>query len=100
LAAADLPDIGRESPGARKLYGLDNPATAGYGTRCLLARRLAEAGVRFVQVFPALGHPWDTHSDSKKSIESICAKVDLPAAALIDDLKGRGLLDSTVVLWT
>jgi hypothetical protein len=103
LAAADVLDLSRESEATRKLYGLDNPITAGYGLRCLMARRLVEFGVRFVQVFPPVkpqSQPWDAHTDTKTENEQICAACDLPSAALIKDLKGRGLLDETVVLWT
>jgi hypothetical protein len=100
LEAAAVLDVSRETPAMRKLYGLDNPVTAGYGTRCLLARRLIEAGVRFVQVFPPVGQPWDSHTDSKKELEKVCAVTDLPVAGFIKDLKSRGLLDSTAVLWT
>ena len=100
LKAAQVLDLSKESPATRKLYGLDNPVTASYGTRCLMARRLVEAGVRFVQVFPPAGQPWDSHTDSKAELEKICAVTDLPVAGFIKDLKGRGLLDSTVVLWT
>jgi hypothetical protein len=103
LAAGDLLDLSKESAATRKLYGLDNPATAGYGLRCLMARRLVESGVRFVQVFPPVKpqfQPWDAHGNVKTENEAICAKCDLPSAALIRDLKARGLLDSTVVLWT
>ncbi len=100
LAAGDALDLSRESESARKLYGLDNPVTAPYGTRLLMARRLIESGVRFVQVFCGAGNPWDSHKDVKDEILQIAAKTDLPSAALIRDLKQRGLLDSTIVLWT
>jgi hypothetical protein len=100
LKAAEALDLARELPATRKLYGLDNPVTAAYGTRCLLARRLIEAGVRLVQVFPPVGQPWDSHSDCKGELEKICGVTDLPVAGFLRDLKGRGLLDSTVVLWT
>jgi hypothetical protein len=103
LAAADVLDISRESPQTRKLYGLDSPATAGYGLRCLMARRLIEQGVRFVQVFPPLSpsfQPWDNHSDLKNQLVKICGHVDQPSAALITDLKQRGLLDDVIVMWT
>jgi hypothetical protein len=93
-------DLGRESPATRRLYGLDNPVTAGYGTRCLMARRLVEAGVRFVQVFPPPFQPWDSHTDCKSELEKICGITDLPAVGLVRDLKNRGLLESTIVLWT
>lgn len=101
-SAAVLLDLSRESAATRRLYGLDNPETAGYGSRCLMARRLVEAGVRFVQVFPPLKpsfQPWDTHSDNAGGLRTICGQVDQPSAALITDLKQRGLLDETVVMW-
>jgi hypothetical protein len=100
LKAGEVLDISKESAATRKLYGLDNPKTASYGTRCLLARRLIEAGVRFVQVFPPVGQPWDAHADTKGENESICGVTDLPVAGFLRDLKSRELLDSTVVLWT
>jgi hypothetical protein len=100
LHAAGALDIARESVATRRLYGLDNPTTAGYGTRCLMARRLVEAGVRFVQVFPPPFQPWDSHTDSRKELEKICAVTDLPVAGLVRDLKARGLLDETIILWT
>jgi uncharacterized protein (DUF1501 family) len=103
LAAGELLSLERESAATRKLYGLDNAMTAGYGVRCLMARRLVEAGVRFVQIFPPVkpnSQPWDAHSNVKTENEQICARTDLPAAALIKDLKSRGLLDSTIVLWS
>lgn len=103
LAAGDILDLSRESTSMRRLYGLDDPTTAGYGLRCLMARRLIEAGVRFVQVFPPVQpqfQPWDAHSNVKDENEAICGKTDLPSAGLINDLKQRGLLDSTIVLWS
>jgi len=103
LSTAGILDISKESQETKKSYGLDNPITAGYGTRCLMARRLVEAGVRFVQVFPPLDpsfQPWDQHNDLKVQLETICAHTDQPFAALIRDLKGRGLLDSTIVMWS
>lgn len=103
LAAGELLSLERESAATKKLYGLDNPTTAGYGLRCLMARRLVEAGVRFVQIFPPVKpqfQPWDAHTNTKTENESICAQTDLPSAALIRDLKSRGLLDSTIVLWS
>ena len=108
LAATGVMDVSNESKATRKLYGLDNRITAGYGTRCLMARRLVEAGVRLVQVFPPnhrapgdnSGQPWDHHGRIRAGLETICGHTDQPAAALIKDLKDRGLLDSTIVLWT
>src|SRR5436190_10397988 len=92
-------DLSGESAETRRLYGLDNPTTADYGRRCLLARRLVERGVRFVQVFLS-GQPWDTHTENASRLRGLCAMTDQPSAALVLDLKRRGLLDSTIVLWT
>ncbi len=85
--------------GDAKLYGIDNPKSAEYGKRCLLARRLVERGVRFVQIFLS-GQPWDTHSKNAASLKNLCAMTDQPSAGLVLDLKRRGLLDSTIVMWT
>jgi hypothetical protein len=92
-------DISQETAETHSLYGLDNPTTQEYGTRCLLARRLVEQGVRFVQIF-LKAQPWDTHSRNAESLKGLCAMTDQPSAALVQDLKRRGLLDSTIVLWT
>lgn len=92
-------DLAGEGEATRRMYGLDDPTTSEYGTRCLLARRLVERGVRFVQVFLG-GQPWDTHSKNAETHRDLCAKTDGPSAALVRDLKQRGLLDSTIVLWT
>ncbi len=102
LTVASALDLSQETEATKKLYGLDNPVTSGYGTRCLMARRLVEAGVRFVQVMPPLDSfaLWDHHSKLKQNLAGICAETDQPAAALIQDLKSRGLLDETLVMWT
>lgn len=103
LAAAEILDLSKESDATKKLYGLDNPITVGYGTRCLMARRLVESGVRFIQIFPPLVpsvQPWDNHNNLKNDLQSICAQTDQPSAALVKDLKSRGLLDTTIVMWT
>ena len=103
LTATQVLDLNSETEATRKMYGLDNPATTGYGTRCLMARRLVESGVRFVQVFPPLDpsfQPWDNHSNLKNDLRKICGHVDQPSAALITDLKQRGLLDDVIVMWT
>ncbi len=92
-------DISHESKETQALYGLDRPETAEYGKRCLIARRLIERGVRFVQVFLS-GQPWDTHNKNAETLKRLCAKTDKPSAALVRDLKRRGLLDSTIVMWT
>jgi hypothetical protein len=103
LAAEDTLDISDETDNTRKMYGLDQDITAGYGMRCLMARRLIESGVRFVQVLPPVkpaNQPWDSHGNVKTQNEQICARCDQGSAALIRDLKQRGLLDSTLVIWT
>ncbi len=98
LTATDALDVARETPQTHKLYGLDQPGTRGYGSRCLMARRLVERGVRFVQVFMA-GQPWDTHGNNTAGTRNCCQQTDLPVAGLLTDLKQRGLLDSTLVFW-
>jgi hypothetical protein len=98
LSATDALDVSKETPETQRLYGLDNPKTRAYGLRCLLARRLVERGVRFVQIFMA-GQPWDTHNNNSAGTRSCCEQTDLPAAGLLTDLKARGLLDSTLVFW-
>ena len=92
-------DLSHETEATRMMYGLDQPATQEYGTRCLLARRLVEQGVRFVQIV-LKGQPWDTHSKNAESLKGLCRMTDQPSAALVKDLKQRGLLESTIVLWT
>ncbi len=99
LKAPEVLDLSRETKATKTLYGLDNPRTAKYGTRCLMARRLVEAGVRFVQVTTSPGQPWDHHSDIKSGMAKIATETDQGATALIRDLKARGLLDSTIVMW-
>ncbi len=97
-AAREALDINRETKATHSLYGLDEKATAEFGTRCLIARRLVERGVRFVQLFTKNQY-WDHHGSIRGSLPASCLKVDRPAAALVTDLKQRGLLDSTVVHW-
>ena len=99
VAVPDVLDLSQETEATQKMYGLDNKTTQEYGTRCLIARRLIERGVRFVQLFMA-GQPWDTHSKNAESLKGLTARTDQPSAALVQDLKQRGLLDETVVLWT
>jgi len=98
LAATDALDLKQETEETQKLYGLDNPITKSYGTRCLMARRLIERGVRFVSLFMA-GQPWDTHTDNNNQTKSCCQRTDRPIGGLLSDLKRRGLLDSTLILW-
>jgi hypothetical protein len=100
--APEAVDLSQESVATRKAYGLDNPRTADFGTRCLLARRLVERGVRFIQLYSGggpLSTQWDAHDDINANHENMCARVDRPIAALLKDLKERGLLDSTLVVW-
>jgi hypothetical protein len=93
-------DLSGESPATRKLYGLDDPVTANFGRQCLLARRFAEHGVRFVQVTHSDAHvQWDQHSNLKNGHEKNAREVDRPIAGLLQDLKTRGLLADTLVWW-
>jgi len=98
LSATDALNLAQETEATRKLYGLDQEKTKSYGTRCLMARRLIERGVRFVSLFMA-GQPWDTHSNNNEGTKNCCEQTDLPIGGLLTDLKQRGLLDSTLVLW-
>ena len=96
-AAPDLIDLRREPLKVRELYGIDREPTARFGRMCLLARRMVERGVRFVHL---ISGDWDGHGDCAKNVADNAAKIDRPIAALLADLKGRGLLDSTLVVWT
>src|SRR6478735_10781860 len=87
-AAKAALDVSNEPEYIKRLYGLDRDATREYGTRCLIARRLVERGVRFVQLFLG-GQPWDTHTSIRSALPSICRRTDRPAAALVMDLKQR-----------
>lgn len=98
VAAKEAIDISAESPAIHKLYGIDDPATRDYGSRCLIARRLVERGVRFVQIFTG-NQTWDHHGNIEKALPNVCQKTDKPAAALVQDLKQIGLLDTTLVHW-
>lgn len=97
-AARDALSIEQETQATQEMYGIHRPETQEFGTRCLIARRLVERGVRFVQLFTK-NQFWDHHGSIQKSLPNACQKVDIPAAALVKDLKQRGLLDSTVVHW-
>jgi len=94
--APEVFDLSRETQETRSLYGVDAEPTDGFGRQCLLARRLAEAGVRFIQV--STGYHWDHHGNIKTDLPRSAAKTDQPAAALIEDLDRRGLLDDTLVV--
>ncbi len=94
-------DISSESPATQALYGLDREITAVFGRQCLLARRLVERGVRFVQLYHTTGgfQPWDQHGDLKGGHARNAAATDQPIAGLLTDLKSRGLLEETLVIW-
>ena len=98
-------DVERESPETKKLYGLDDPVTETFGKQCLMARRLSERGVRMVQVYHTTTSKrsscqlWDQHGGLKTELPNNCAAVDKPIAGLLRDLKARGLLEETIVLW-
>ncbi|MDA7920896.1 DUF1501 domain-containing protein [Verrucomicrobiales bacterium] len=98
VAAKDALDINQESEATLRMYGVDKKETNDFGSRCLIARRLVERGVRFVSIFTG-NQTWDNHSSILTSLPAACRYVDQPAAALVMDLKQRGLLDSTVVHW-
>jgi hypothetical protein len=101
--APETLDLNRESVITRNRYGVDDPVTADFGRRCLLARRLLERGVRFVQVWSGAGGAsgnWDNHGDVRTELPAIARQVDQPAAALLTDLRERGLLDDTLVIWS
>lgn len=100
-AVPELMDLRGESAATKKLYGIDSPATEIFGRHCLLARRLVERGVRFVEVLcpKTSGDRWDQHSDLRTGHEDNARAVDRPIAGLLKDLKARGLLDETIVLW-
>jgi len=98
LTASDVLDLSNESQTTLEDYGIDDPVTESYGRRCLLARRMVEQGVRFVQLFLD-DQPWDNHSDLEETLRDVCRRTDKPVAALIRDLRRRGLLDTTLVVW-
>ena len=103
LAAPELLDLSAETEATKKLYGFDQPESADFAKRCLLARRMVERGVRFVQVWSGQGggsDNWDNHGDIAKELGLAARRMDQPAAALLMDLKARGLLDDTLLIWT
>ena len=103
MAAAKTLDLSSETGATQSMYGLDQAETEGFGRRCLMARRLVESGVRFVMLTAPIqngGMPWDHHGSLDRDIPKISRQVDQPSAALIADLKQRGLLDETMVIWT
>jgi hypothetical protein len=105
LSAPEVLDLSKETAATQRLYGLDNPVTEEFGRNCLITRRLLERGVRFVQLWSGAdnGFPrrnWDSHEDIAKDHGDMGTSMDRPAAALLKDLKARGLLGETIVLWT
>jgi hypothetical protein len=102
IAAPELADLTKESPATRSLYGIDNQRTANFGSKCLMARRLVERGVRFVQVWSGNttgDQDWDGHKQCDQNHVNMAGKTDKPIAGLLQDLASRGLLDSTLVVW-
>ncbi|RUL83070.1 DUF1501 domain-containing protein [Tautonia sociabilis] len=97
-AASEALDVSGESAATKALYGLDDPESREFGTRCLIARRLIERGVRFVQICTG-NQDWDHHGNIVNALPKMCRRVDRPSAALVRDLKTRGLLDETLVWW-
>lgn len=100
--APEAVDLSEETAATQKLYGLDNPTSASFGRQCLLARRLVERGVRFVQIYSGGAHNddnWDAHTDIEKNHGLHAAETDRPIAGLLTDLKQRGLLDKTLICW-
>ncbi len=95
--ASEVVDLTRESKFTHSLYGIDNPASRSYGTKCLMARRLVESGVRFVQVYS--DGEWDAHNDLVRNHTEHCQATDVPVAGLLADLEARGLLEETLVIW-
>jgi hypothetical protein len=98
LAASDALDLSRESPETLSLYGIGREPTDSYGRRCLIARRLVERGVRFVQLY-INAQIWDNHTSLATALKTACDRTDLPTAGLLQDLKRRGLMEDTLVLW-
>jgi len=103
LTAPELLDLRRETDATKEFYGINQPETADFGKRCLMARRMIERGVRFVQVWSGHGggsDNWDNHANIAKELGSAARSMDKPAAALLADLKARGLLEDTLLVWT
>jgi uncharacterized protein (DUF1501 family) len=98
-AAPEATDLSNESAETLALYGMDQEASSSNGRNCLLARRLVERGVRFVQLYMGSGSKWDAHNDVEGNHSQYCKETDRPIAGLLKDLKRRGMLDSTLVIW-
>ena len=99
VAAPEAVDLNTETEATKTLYGLDKKETKAFGRNCLLARRLVERGVRFIQLYNGTGSKWDSHSAIEANHSRLCRAMDLPVAGLLKDLKQRGLLDETLVIW-
>ena len=97
--APEAVDLSKETEATQKLYGLDGKETSEFGRMCLLSRRLVERGVRFVQLYHGAGSKWDSHSKLEENHARLCREMDRPVAGLLRDLKSRGLLDQTLVVW-
>src|SRR5215475_5326470 len=98
-AAPEAVELSNESEATRELYGMNEEETRAFGTNCLLARRLVERGVRFIELYSGSGSGWDAHDNLEENHSKWCRASDKPIAGLLTDLKARGLLDSTLVVW-
>src|SRR5262249_49849108 len=98
-SAPEAVDLSKESEETKKLYGLDDPATAAFGGNCLQARRLVERGVRFVELYCGSGSGWDAHTNIEANHSKWCRASDKPIAGLLTDLQARGMLGETLVVW-
>jgi hypothetical protein len=98
-AAPEAVDLTKESEETRKLYGMDEEETRAFGSNCLMARRLVERGVRFIELYSGSGSGWDAHDNVEQNHSKWCKASDKPIAGLLTDLKARGLLDDTLVVW-
>ena len=102
MAAPEAVDVGQETAATQQMYGIDRPISTRFGRQCLMARRLVERGVRFVQIYSGGGDQmlsWDAHGDLRSNLEQHCPEIDQPIGGLIQDLKQRGLLDETLIIW-
>ena len=100
LAATGVADLSNETEATKKLYGVDAPVSGGFGKLCLMARRLVETGVRFVQIYGGGGGNWDTHSNIKGQLPGLCQYIDQGMAGLLMDLEQRGMMKDTLVVWS
>ncbi len=98
-SAPEAVDLSKETEATKEMYGLNDEVTSVYGRNCLLARRMVERGVRFIQLYNGAGSKWDSHSNIEAAHPKLCQSMDKPIAGLLKDLKQRGLLDETLVVW-